>query len=247
MDTKPIKVLSLFSGIGGLDLGVTRALRGLGFAPGTIAYVEREAACCQVLASAMARGVLDEAPIWAGDIAELDFPAADLVIGGPPCQPASFAGPGLGLRDERWLWPAMRRAIEQSKASLAFLENVSALVVRDRGRLLRTILGDLAALGFDAEWCCFRAADVGAPHKKRDRLFLLAHANGQGEFQSFGPERKIGRRARDCPRWPAEPAVCRVADGLPHGHVYDRALGNAVIPEQARVAFVRLWKRMKDS
>ena len=162
--------ISLFSGIGGLDLGV-RAVLGN---HRTIAYCEREITTAQVLAERASEGLLDEAPIYS-DVksfpTELYSGKVDWVIGGFPCQPFSTAGKRKGKDDERNLWPDTIRLIRELGPRYAFLENVPGLVISG---YFGTILGDLAEAGFDAEWGCFTASQVGASHK-RERLFILAY------------------------------------------------------------------------
>jgi len=118
---------------------------------------------------------LDPAPIWCGDLADLDCaPFAgrvDLVTAGFPCQPWSVAGKREGKHDDRWIWPGIARIIREVRPGLVFLENVRGLV---SGGGLEPVLGDLAGLGFDAEWTCLRASEVGAPHR-RERVFVLAY------------------------------------------------------------------------
>lgn len=164
-----LRSLSLCSGIGGLDLGLARWCR-------TVCYVERDSFAASVLVARMEEAELDRAPIW-NDLRSFDGRAwrgaVDLVVGGYPCQPFSAAGKRQGANDERHLWPEIRRILEEVAPPLAFFENV-------RGHLslgFADVLGDLAALGFDAEWGVLAASDVGAPHR-RDRLFILAHAQG---------------------------------------------------------------------
>ena len=128
----------------------------------------------------MEEGALPRAPIWS-DLTTFDARrwcgAVDCVIGGFPCQPASVAGKRAGRADERWLWPHVARIIHECKPELVFLENVPGLLTVDAGEGYKEVLSDLAALGFDAEWGVLAAAAVGAPHK-RERVFIMAHANG---------------------------------------------------------------------
>ena len=156
---------SLFSGIGGLDL----ALEAFGHEVAWQAEIDPHA-----------RAVL--AHHWPGvhcykDVREIDGSAVrvDLVCGGFPCQPHSLAGKRRGTSDARWLWPEFCRIVREVRPSFVFVENVPGL--RTSG--LSVVLADLAALGFDAEWGCFSAAEVGAPHR-RVRLHILAYAtNGR--------------------------------------------------------------------
>ncbi|OHD19774.1 MAG: hypothetical protein A2Y38_22340 [Spirochaetes bacterium GWB1_59_5] len=177
-------IVSLFSGIGGLDLGV-RA--GLGGASRTVLYVEREAFPAAVLAAQMEVGALDAAPIWT-DVAAFDYgPYRGRVCGvvaGFPCPPVSVAGKRKGTVDARWLWPECVRALRETDADWGFFENVGGLLSANDGAAFGNILRDLAALGFDAEWIALRAFDVGAPHR-RERVFVLAHRAGRGCGRRF--------------------------------------------------------------
>tara|TARA_R110000787_G_scaffold215491_1_gene324592 strand:- start:38 stop:946 length:909 start_codon:yes stop_codon:yes gene_type:complete len=97
----------------------------------------------------------------------------DLICGGFPCQDISFAGKGAGLEGERsGLFYEGIRIIKTLRPRWVLLENVSALLVRGLGDVLR----ELAEIGYDAEWHCVPAASVGAPHR-RDRIFILAHTH----------------------------------------------------------------------
>lgn len=168
-----VQSLSLFAGGAGLDLGVELATGAR-----TVCFVEREAYAASALVARMAEGSLAEAPIWS-DVRTFDGrpwrDVVDLIVGGFPCQDISNAGKRAGLEGERsGLWREYARIVAEVRPRLVFIENVAAL----RSRGLDRVLGDLAALGFDAEWDCFRAADVGAPHR-RERIFILAHAVGE--------------------------------------------------------------------
>jgi DNA (cytosine-5)-methyltransferase 1 len=162
-------VLDLFSGIGGFSLGLERA--GM-----------KTAAFCEIdpKARLVLRKHWPDVPIFE-DVAALtaaDMPEKiDVICGGFPCQDISLAGKGAGLAGERsGLWFQFRRLISEIRPSWVIIENVSAL----RSRGLDTILGGLAALGYDAEWHCIPAAAVGAPHR-RDRVWIVAHmANASG-------------------------------------------------------------------
>lgn len=175
--TNTLAVGSLFAGIGGFDLGLTRA----GF---DIAWqVEIDPYCQRVLAKH-----------WPhvqryGDIRTIDWGTVepvDLLCGGFPCQDISLAGKGAGLAGERsGLWFEYAKAIEVLKPRYVLIENVSAL----RSRGLDRVLGSLAALGYDAEWHCIPACAVGAPHR-RDRVWIIAYAQSdrtqRGTFQQRG-------------------------------------------------------------
>ena len=98
--------------------------------------------------------------------------SVDVLAGGFPCQPVSLAGRRRGAADERWLWPEFARLIRLLRPRYALVENVPGLLV---GGGMAEVLGDLAALGYDAEWDCVAAAHVGAPHL-RYRVFIVAYA-----------------------------------------------------------------------
>lgn len=174
----PGYALSLFSGVGALDLAVKRVFPG----SRVVSLVEREAYACAVLAARMEEGALDPAPVWS-DIATFDaadlarrLAAAtgrgiDLVYGGFPCQDLSLAGKRAGLDGERsGLFFELVRVVRDVRPRYVLLENVAAIA---SGRALDAVLGALAEIGLDAEWGCLRASDVGAPHR-RDRWWCLA-------------------------------------------------------------------------
>lgn len=99
---------------------------------------------------------------------------ADVICGGFPCQDVSVAGKRVGLEGERsGLWEEMRRIIREVRPRLVIVENVRGLLSLGIGR----VLGDLAELGYDAEWTVLSAASQGAPHR-RDRVFIVAYPNG---------------------------------------------------------------------
>jgi len=175
-----MKVGSLFSGIGGLDLGLERA--GLD----VIWQSEIDPYACKVLNKH-----------WPtvpnlGNIKEIDWSQVerpDVICGGYPCQPFSTAGKRQGEGDARHLWPWVRECIAELRPRYAVLENV-------RGHLslgFGTVLGDLASIGYDTEWQVIPAAAVGAPHR-RDRVFIVAYAAEQG---LQGPIGQVTQRHRD--------------------------------------------------
>lgn len=188
----PTKSISLFSGGAGLDLGIELACPGVR----TVCYVEREAYACATLVARMGEGSLAQAPIWS-DVSTFDGRPwrgiADLISGGFPCQDVSNAGKRAGLDGRRsGLWFEYARIISEVRPQFVFIENVGALISRGLDR----VLDSLASIGFDAEWGCFRASDVGAPHK-RERVFILAYANGDNLRGESG--RGCGESGSDSP------------------------------------------------
>lgn len=170
-----MRVLDLFSGIGGFSLGLERA--GMR----TVAFAEIDPFCRRVLAKHWPGvPIYDDVRSVTADRLRADGIAADVVCGGFPCQDISVAGKGAGLAGERsGLWVEFARIVGEVRPRFAIVENVSALTARGLG----TVLGDLAAIGYDAEWHCIPASAVGAPHR-RDRIWIIAYPNADGRRQS---------------------------------------------------------------
>ena len=232
-----MRIGSLFSGIGGLELGMEWA--GVGH---TVFQVEKEEFC---------RAILERH--WPSaqrftDIRLLrgrELPECDVLCGGFPCQDISFAGKGAGLAGERsGLWREWARVLGEMSAPPRYIviENVSAL----RARGLGEVVLDLASLGYVSWWDCIPAAAVGAPHR-RDRLFLLAYRDRErrreekslqagrnfssssahmaypdvqrgdwrGTSSAGRQELAHGSVGRVCATRTIEPSVDRAVDGLP--------------------------------
>ena len=193
-----LKVLDLFSGIGGFSLGLERTG---GFK--TIAFCEIDPFCRAVL-----RKHWPEVPIYE-DVRTLTPPLgfADVICGGFPCQDISKAGRRAGITGERsGLWRHMVDTVRMVGPRYVIVENVAALL----GSGLDVVLGDLAAISYDAEWHCIPAGAVGAPHI-RERIWIVAYpdsfndrgnsndGNVRGSAQASsnqtkGPHRKRHRR-----------------------------------------------------
>jgi len=232
-----MNVLSLFSGVGGLELGLERAGMTV------VGQVEIDPFCRGVLARHWPKVPRHDdvrtAPAWWGSAVR---PAVDLVCGGFPCQPFSSAGLRGGTGDERWGWPWMESVVRVVRPRYVLVENVADLL-RDRDAF-GLVLSGLAELGFDAEWGVLSACAVGAPHARR-RVFVLAYPAGDAvpSQVSSGPRRgaargdepRGGHRAPRRNWWLREPALDRVAHGVPRSVVFDplHALGNAVVPQVA--------------
>lgn len=124
-----------------------------------------------------------------GDLTAIDWTQVepvDILTAGFPCQPVSNAGKRKGHEDARWIWPHIAGAVRVLRPRLVFLENVAALV----GRGLDRVLAGLAESGFDAEWRCVRASDIGACHR-RERIFILAWP-----ADAPSPRLEVGREGR---------------------------------------------------
>lgn len=171
MDTHTCRILSLCTGVGGIELGFKLALP----TSRTVAYVEIEAYACEILVKRMEEKILDEAPIWS-NIKSFDGKPwrgkVDIITGGYPCQPFSIAGKKLGDKDPRHLWPYIRRIISEIEPTMCFFENVGGHLQLG----FEQVHDDLQRLGYTVKAGLFTAEEVGAPHR-RERLFILAYRN----------------------------------------------------------------------
>lgn len=236
-----LRVLSLFAGIGGFDLGLERTG---GFK--TVAFCEIDPFCRRVLATHW-----PEVPLYE-DVRELsaeqlaaDGIAVDVICGGFPCQGISIAGKGAGLADPRSaMWFEMLRIIGEVRPRFAIAENSPKL----RSRGLDVVLSGLASVGYDAVWDCIPAAHVGAPHR-RDRIWIVAHREGdtlrayadrirsyQADMHVSGGSELLDEQERHPGplAWrSADAPVQRVVDGVPSRLDIARlkAIGNAVVPQ----------------
>jgi DNA (cytosine-5)-methyltransferase 1 len=218
-----LTVGSLFSGIGGLDLGLERAGMKV------IWQSEIDPYACKVL-----KKHWPEVPNH-GDIKQIDWATVErpnVICGGYPCQPFSLAGRRQGTDDPRHLWPWVRTAISELRPDYAVLENV-------RGHLTMggiEVIGELAEIGYDAEWRIVSAAGVGAPHR-RDRLIIVAypaqlfsdgvndHARGCLEPEAVSELRNGGRASHvaNTASKGLEGAVGQVSKGNGNGFTYGGA------------------------
>ena len=249
--------ISLFTGIGGIDLAAEAA----GFE--TIAQVERDNYCRRVLARHWP-GVPrfdDVRAVTADALGSAGVGRPTLVSGGFPCQPFSCAGKRRGADDDRFLWPEMCRIVSELRPTWVLGENVAGFV----GMALDDCASDLERLGYAVRAFVVPAAGVGAPHQ-RARCFIVANSarellDGGGQTRGRRAEPSDGRadvadadeprpqgHGRLCERpgklpswagsradedeWLARAGVCRVSHGVPNRVHRLRALGNAVVPAQ---------------
>jgi DNA (cytosine-5)-methyltransferase 1 len=163
--TKPL-VMDLFSGCGGLALG----FEALGFA--TLGF-ERDADCCETYRSNL-HGQCEQIELNK----TLDFPQADIIIGGPPCQPFSVIGEQKGLEDARDGFPIFLHAVRTLKPKIFLIENVRGLLFRNKSYfdLIRRTFTDL---GYMVDYQLINAAHYGVP-QNRERVFIIGH---QGHYQ----------------------------------------------------------------
>lgn len=249
-----LNVLDLFSGIGGFALGLERAG---GFK--ARAFVEIDPFCRRVLAKHW-----PEVPIYddvrtvdAAGLRAVGIERVDVVTGGYPCQPFSYAGRRSGTDDPRHLWPAMRRIVGELRPTWVVAENVAGHITLG----LDQVLSDLEADGYAGRAIVVPAAAVDAPHI-RQRVWIVARdrdrepavpvdaeaagvrgtvadshcerlqvrpnvVGGAGQARGESARRKVGEPRR----WEPEPDVGRVAHGIPARVDRLRALGNAVVPQ----------------
>jgi|GEM_PF-1120203 len=214
-----IHSIELFAGVGMLGESVAAGLKYLGYEHRTVCYIEREAHAASVLVARMEEGSLDKAPIWS-DVTSFDAKRFSGrvagIIAGFPCQDISIAGARSGLDGERsGLFFAIPPIADDCGANWMFLENVSAIasatatvVDEEEGELeeraAARVLGELADLGWNAEWLTVSASDVGASHG-RARWFCLAwrmddtlRANWRTDsFTRVGGQQRNDQRRRE--------------------------------------------------
>ena len=174
-----MKHLSLFTGIGGIDLAAEWA----GFE--SVCMVERDKYCQKVLAKNF-EGVKIHDDVTTFDGLEYRG-TIDLVSAGFPCQPHSVAGLRKASGDERDLWGEVVRILRETEPIWFLGENVPGLFTSERGQFFGRIINDLESLGYSVGWGCYGAKDVGAVHK-RDRVFIVAYANSKRCQEQWEPE-----------------------------------------------------------
>ena len=229
--------LSLFSGIGGLDLAAEWA----GFE--TVGQCEWADYQTRVLEKHW-----PSVPRWR-DIRTLTeesfyertgLRTVDIVSGGFPCQPFSKAGRLRGKADDRYLWPDMLRVIKELRPSWVIGENVANIL----NLALDDVLSDLETAGYETRAFMVPARGIGALHQ-RYRFAIVAYSDGDG--RGGRPRKEVSERCKrhqvDAPIaegqlpcgggfWSTEPGVGRVVDGVPCWVDRIKSLGNAVVPQQ---------------
>ena len=229
-----MRVLDLFSGIGGFSLGLERA--GME----TVAFCEYDEKCRQVL-----RKHWPDVPIHE-DVRTLDGRqfrgTVGLVCGGYPCQPFSVAGKREGTADDRHLWPEFFRIIRECQPTWVLAENVAGHI--NMG--LDEVLSDLESEGYTSQPFVIPACAIDAPHR-RDRGWVVGHTGKdvadptarrlpQPEHEprkqfTVGGTTPIGAFLTDSGWWSVEPNVGRVANGIPGRVDRLKQLGNSVVPQ----------------
>jgi len=229
---KKLRVLDLFSGIGGFSLGLERTG---GFE--TVAFCEIEEFPRRVLAKHW-----PEVPQY-HDVRELtaarlaaDGIGVDAITAGFPCQDISASGiqAGIGEDTRSGLYRQALRLVDEIRPSFAVFENVTRLLSGPKdapGEWFWQFLSDLASIRYDAEWHCITAASIGAPHE-RDRIWIIAYPN-EAQLERGGISRRIYQEhanVSDTCWGQDKPGVVRTLDGIPSQMDRVGALGNSVVP-----------------
>lgn len=217
----PLTFGSLFAGIGGIDLGFERAGLQCKW------QVEIDAYAQNVLAKHWPNVRRhDDVRTWPQPNTEY----VDIIAGGFPCQDVSQAGKRVGIDGERsGLWSEFHRIICEMRPRFVVVENVAGLLVRGIDR----VLGDLAGIGYDAEWSVLSSCRMGAAHM-RQRVFIVAYPASERPGQLRRIERESESEASRRIRWKEdESGVPRELDGVPNRMDRCKGLGNAVDPRVA--------------
>ena len=201
-----MKVLDLFSGIGGFTLG----LESTGYYR-TVAFCEIDPFCQRVLGRHW-----PDIPIYKDvhHVSGKEF-QVDVITGGFPCQPVSLAGKGKGKKDKRWLWPELNRIIGEAQPAWCIIENVPGL----RTRHADEVLADLEGQGYTCWPLVVGALHAGAPHR-RQRVWIVAHADNPVGRRG-GQERRPSSRGAQSTRYGDIGAVTH-ADSSPLRHEEQR-------------------------
>lgn len=218
-----MKVLDLFSGIGGFSIGLEAA--GMK----TIAFCEQRKESQNVL-----RNIWPDVPIF-DDIRTLDgkqFEGTEVICGGFPCQDISNIGKRVGIKGSRsGLWGEFFRIIGEVRPKIVIVENVAALNFRGLGQ----VLGDLATIRYDAEWHVISASSVGAPHERK-RCWIIAYPQSESRLYQLDIGKEAARLLdynpswRTCPFDAPESCFYRMDDGVSDRTYRTEMLGNAVVP-----------------
>ena len=228
-----MKAISLFSGVGGFDIGFERA--GIE----TVLQAEQDQWCLEVLARHWpeTERVTDVRDVRGGV-------GIDLIYGGFPCQDVSVAGKRAGLGGERsGLWFEFERILSELRPRWAVIENVPGLLSSNKGRDFAVILDGLEDLGYSVGWAVLDAQNFGVPQRRR-RVFIVAGATRRSVEQVLSlcescggnPETSAapGARIADTP----ESGIARALGGVGGGQDYSSSKGTLVVPDTDRMTFI---------
>lgn len=260
-----LRVLDLFSGIGGFSLGLEKTG---GFE--TVAFCEIEEFPRKVLAKHWPNvPCYRDVRELTADVLAADGIFVDVITGGFPCQDISIAGnqSGMGEGTRSGLWSEIDRLIGELAPRYVIVENVTALLDgprEKRGGWFGRVLGDLAARGYNAEWEDIPASALGAIHP-RERVWVMAYPDGSGHagrrvFSFFdrqtatefsGRQLQIGKAVYDGlggSIWDTNaPCIRRLGNGFPDRLDRIRAAGNAVVPQIPEMIGRAILTSIRDS
>jgi DNA (cytosine-5)-methyltransferase 1 len=237
-----VKHLDLFSGIGGFALAC-RMVGGIE----TVGFCERDNYCQRVLAKHW-----PDVPIC-NDIHEMkgnEYGPIDLITGGYPCQPFSYAGERRGNEDDRALWPQMLRVISEARPRWVLGENVPGIITL----ALDGVLSELESIGYACGATVLPACAVNAWHR-RDRVWIIAHSERWNESELGICGGQMQRESEKAPNrplyggdfgmgWDTESRVLRSRHGVSDGVDRLHGLGNAIVPQVA-AEIIRCIKEME--
>ncbi len=266
-----MKILSLYSGICGFELGILCAGLEHIFEPAH--FVEMDSYCQSVISK-----WFPSVPITS---LIQDFKPTkkyDIVTAGFPCQPHTLAGLQQGTNDSRDLWDITIETIKKVKPKAFILENVPGLRYTHQGTFFKRVLRDIAEAGYNAQWDCVAATSVGAVHR-RSRIFIIAYSPLVGQSRNEGAT-KTGTDNTSSPAntsilsaWlQAKSKFCGKDDGIPTGMDWllsekdlsdalliaadcennplrkhqIRALGNAIVPQVAALIWKELYNILNE-
>lgn len=235
-----LHILDLFSGIGGFSYAAERLVGGFL----TKQFVEIDPYCCSVLFKHWPDvPIHDDVQTFTASIGSFD-----VITAGFPCQDLSRAGKQAGLHGARsGLFYEVMRLAREIQPRFVLLENVGNLLSHANGETFQEILCEIASAGFDAEWACIPASDLGACHK-RERVWIIAYTGRnrlEGEkwprpHPATWTQTGIRRLDPDWGGYVSEPVLCRGDDGLSNRVDRLKALGNSIVPQVAAVALQRI-------
>jgi DNA (cytosine-5)-methyltransferase 1 len=171
-----VRVLDLFAGIGGFSIGLERA----GFE--TVAFCEIDSYAQKVLKKNWPGvPIYDDVRTITAERLASDGIGVDVITGGFPCQDISVSGNQAGIQDgtRSGLWSECARLLGDIRPKYAIFENVTNLLNGERGAWFKRVLWDISQIGYDAEWHCIPASELGA-HHHRDRIWIIAYPSGVG-------------------------------------------------------------------
>lgn len=164
----------LFEGIGGFAL----AARSAGIEP--VWSNEINAKCCTDLRRNFSHQIIEDDIRNIGKKRTHPLSPVDIICGGFPCQPFSIAGARKGRNDNRYLWPEMRRVIQENRPPWVIAENVTGILTMDNGSIFQHVCTDLEAIGYEVQPLIIPAGSIGAPHLRK-RVWIIGYSNSKND------------------------------------------------------------------